>query len=94
MSKHTQGPFRIIDLRHQKNGQLRIISEAYPLEGTNEIANVIARNVNAEANARLFSAAPELLEAIKIALRVGVARLCEVEEIDKIEKAIAKAEGE
>jgi len=55
---HTQGPWHVTDCRNQKRGQLRIFPEIIP---GYQIANVMARNPNAEANAALIARAPDLL---------------------------------
>ena len=56
----TKAPWKLIDLRHQKNGQIRVESEV----DYHHVCNVIARTPGAEANARLIAAAPDLLEAL------------------------------
>jgi hypothetical protein len=57
--KHTPGPWRVVDLRHQQRGQILIMN---PLV---DVANVLARNPDAEANARLIAAAPDLRAALE-----------------------------
>lgn len=84
MSKHTKGPW-IINANRIKGGD-------YP-DGIAHVMDADAGEIR-NANARLIAAAPELLEALKIAIRVGVAQKCSSEQIDLIEKAIAKAEGD
>lgn len=56
MNGHTLGPWKAVDLRHQKNGQIRIWTPE------SHIANVLAYNDNCEANASLITKAPELLK--------------------------------
>lgn len=63
------------------------VPNAVPTDTPNDINNL-------ENMAHLINAAPELFEALEIAIKVGVARLCDSPEIDKIERAIAKARGE
>jgi hypothetical protein len=58
----TPGPWKIVDKRHQKNGQILIMG------GYFDVANVLARNECADANARLIAAAPDLLAACEAAL--------------------------
>lgn len=45
------------------------------------------------SSAHLIAAAPELLEALELAIKVGVAGLCTSEQIDLIEQSIARAKG-
>jgi hypothetical protein len=57
----TPGPWEAVDLRHQKNGQIRIL----PLRGGWIIANVLAKGDNADADTEMIVAAvnalPEML---------------------------------
>lgn len=88
MSKHTPGPWtfkgRTVRGPHPRDpeGRTRIVVNAIWDRGTYV--------GEAEANARLIAAAPELLEALEIALDcAGDAWWAE-----KAEAAIAKAKGE
>jgi len=80
---HTPGPWRLIDLRHQKNGKIRIVGGgiARSMEHTGsvgidrDIANVLVRVVLSGeptdmpmANAHLIVAAPDLFKAARNAL--------------------------
>lgn len=49
---HTPTPWRTVDLRHQKNGQIRLIGESFS-DGS-YIANILAANTRATANARFI----------------------------------------
>lgn len=86
-AKHTPGPWRVGDAGHAVFGPKDSgMYQNSPVTIVQGLAN--------KANAHLIAAAPELLEALEIALKVGVASLCEIEQIIQIEKAIAKARGE
>lgn len=52
---------RVTDLRHQKNGQIRLTEHDAPYS---DVANVLSRNDRAAEWAALFRAAPELLKAL------------------------------
>lgn len=89
--KGTPGPWRVsekrgdlIDIRHDNNG---------PGAMSLNLAHVVARTSwlkEAEANAKLIAAAPELLEA----LRDLEARACIYVNTSEAKAAIAKALGE
>lgn len=106
MNRHTPGPWRIVDLRHQKNGKIKIFGD------TVDIANVLVRplykmpgSINdalrmALDNALLIAASPELLKAGRAAYDM----LCIAVDTnggdskthsgcEDLRKAIAKAEG-
>jgi hypothetical protein len=96
-AKHTPGPWKAVDCRHQFNGQIRIWKDALPTEPM--IANVLAKNPNAEANARLIAAAPELLEALEKIRNLERRNFREawdmLQEVDRLAgAAIRKAKGE
>lgn len=76
---HTPGPWRVADLRHQQNGQLRIHNSGCAS------ANALARNSQAESNARLIAAAPDLLALLQEADDL----LPRVSEDDPIASALA-----
>ncbi|MBX6770858.1 MAG: hypothetical protein IRY83_03980 [Chloroflexi bacterium] len=57
------GPWTAVDLRSQKNGQIRI--DSYRDGYYEHVANVLARSRHAEGNARLIAAAPELRELLE-----------------------------
>ena len=96
--KGTPGPWRVsekrgdlIDIRHENNE---------PGAMSLNLAQVVARQSwlrEAEANARLIAAAPELLEALQrceVVLSVIPLEVCDVEDLLHARAAIAKATGE
>ena len=93
MSKHTPGPWRAEkhpQHDHVHCSELWMIIAGEPDDCSDaEIAQVIA--YEAEANARLIAAAPDMLEALKEAR--ALLRGCIGEAIDRIDAALAKAEG-
>lgn len=102
MLKHTPGPWMI----QEDNlgckiiiGNLKMTDEEYSLFTCNEIGFTDGLSDESEdiANARLISAAPDLLEALKDALMVMTSQKVRIEEqadaITKARAAIAKAEG-
>lgn len=70
--KSTPGPWRLVDIRHQKNGHIRIFTDASG--HYSRIAEVMHQSQECEANARLIAAAPEMLEALET-LRKAVVSL-------------------
>ena len=86
-SKHTQGPWEAYD----GGGTWQVCQ---PIEGTMRICTV-TNSENDAANAQIIAAAPELLEACKMALpRLSVMEAGDAKLTVKIIKAaIAKAEG-
>lgn len=82
-SKHTPGPWMQWDLRHQKNGQIRVTSIFSPKEGGADICNVFSRTAECEANASLIAAAPELLKAAQASKQLLVTLYPIFESIDK-----------
>jgi hypothetical protein len=94
MSKYTPGPWMIWDLRHQKNGQIRIQPDRRVVDSVEDVCNVFARTSGCEANARLIAAAPELLEAAKFFVEFsGATKHTGDAIVAKHLAAIAKAEG-
>jgi len=61
--KHTLGPWHTI----QRNGSLWVYCEDHKDESNPTIADINIMDPNSEANANLIVAAPEMLEALKIA---------------------------
>ncbi len=99
-STHTPGPWVIHDEK-MLDGRLVVSTEA-----VNDIITIIGDiyNPDAEANARLIAAAPELLEAVRIILESPELKNCPDGRWStadsenywrraKLEAAIAKAEG-
>ena len=90
MSKHTPGPWRI-----NGNNMLRwIVADSEVFTHSDDVnrsaygGNMVCESVY-EANTHLIAAAPDLLEACKVALGIiGFGA-----EHDQISAAIAKAEG-
>lgn len=100
MSKHTPGPWVIIPGGDEwSRGQIATI-EPKPEEmvETNywTVAEVNYRREEHKANARLISAAPDLLEALEtIKRRMWEPRQYMLEEVElMIDRVIAKARGE
>lgn len=91
MRKHTPGPWHYFETA---DGRCRV----KPLNGKYIVAECSAMEPQCEeqrANARLMAAAPDLLEALKAARRFVVSSHEPVgSELDDIDAAIAKAEGE
>lgn len=90
MAKHTQGNW-IAEILEKGNPSKNIV--IYTLEKPEGILNIYPSE-EAEANAKLISAAPELLEALKAALNILEAVSIESQAphtIDIVKKAIKKA---
>lgn len=97
MSKHTPGPWRVTEGRRIDSGRgySTAIADVW---AHGEGADDAPSTGEAEANARLLAAAPDLLEACKEA--VAVANMSDedkptLDDIDwaRLRAAIAKAEG-
>ncbi len=96
---YSAAPWKAVDLRHQKNGQIRIFGNR-----TSYIANVLARVPEVKANARLIEDAPRLAareeEAIELAEMVIKAfdpgYACELQEHEQqlLQKARAFKENQ
>jgi len=90
MSKHTPGPWRTLE----QGRQWTVIGNPY------FVATVQGQGDNGEANARLIAAAPELLEAVRLYVKLDNDRRsgCDIADADWAEchqaasAAIAKAE--
>lgn len=101
MSKHTPGPWKVMDLRDDEEYRLRL--GKIQIQSDNVAICDIQFNSffsnewikESEANARLIAAAPELLEVCRDAL--DFAKLASGADlspiINKLKKAIRKAEG-
>ncbi len=90
MRKHTPGPWEIerySDGLIQIVGDVRIVSDDE--ENVTTVVEAVARGD--EANARLISAAPELLEALQVCIQ-QITALCSADDVpDQARAAIAKA---
>jgi len=90
---HTTGPWDVLDGIPDGGGIA--IGPILPTVG--HIAEVTYNGGNAEANARLIAAAPELLEALEQCarlLRIGNRNNMFAEAADRADVAITKAKGE
>ena len=101
MSKHTPGPW-VVD-EANTNLVARLVDGVYEYVCAVEPSSFSTREYNneqEEADARLIAAAPELLEALKIARPYVSAALTETGSVDayraecQVDIAIAKATGE
>jgi hypothetical protein len=92
-AKHTPGPF-FKGEQSTETGEPIVLICAEAREGENK---TIARMVgpDSEANANLFLAAPEMLEALKMLVEAGaIQKLSDTGRADFVLRAIAKARGE
>jgi hypothetical protein len=106
MSTHTPGPWNVEDYYHVRdnrdgltivhngNNQCRFIADLLPLADDNG-----TMDCNVYANARLISAAPDLLEALQNLLEAPDLNLDELENetvmlMQNAKAAIKKAKGE
>jgi len=98
MNKHTPGPWRTVKLAGQVDSRINGYGIAYGRSG-NRLAIVDGEgnsNLANDANARLISAAPELLEALQdvlCTLTMDAEWTKDCYEVRKAEAAIAKATG-
>jgi hypothetical protein len=68
VSGHTPGPWKAVDLRHQKGGQVRIVSDntdEIRAGRYNHVANVLAGGDRPAEDAKLIASAPEQQAKIK-----------------------------
>ena len=90
---HTLGPWKAQSIKGDNSNLVykRIMASDKPVAFAG-----VYKHPNAEANARLIAAAPDLLEACKMIIEFSndndIHRFLEIA-IPKIEQAIAKAEG-
>lgn len=94
MSEHTPGPWKVFrGSRHQSDRNYMAVIDSIPdVDGkvvANCICHIASTNEDAEANAKLIAAAPELLEALEKILIADYAVSRE-----NARNAIAKAKGE
>lgn len=95
-SRHTLGPWilQVYDKRSQRTKEGN--TNCYYSVSSNDGSPIQIPSKN-EANARLIAAAPVMLEALKVALKVMLIQCnptAHYVEIDSVRKAIAKARGE
>ena len=100
MSKHTPRPWRVVKDEempgaYRIDGFYSMIEDAYE---SNDPQSVVAMNQEDDANAKLIAAAPELLEAARLALRTfdtseTVNDQHDGEVLNVLEDAITKATG-
>jgi hypothetical protein len=92
--KHTKGPWDTV-IRQDHKGTIGYVG---PVENFKIIAEVICSNPEGSANARLIASAPELLEALEVALAFILEQPDLVGDDDftvsTLRDAIAKAKGE
>jgi hypothetical protein len=84
MSKHTPGPWHIDPIKAHANGNRRIMAE--------QCTPVAVVPEHLAADARLISAAPDLLDALKQAVKLNGFREFN-DHIPAMKAAIAKAEA-
>ena len=103
--EHTPGPWQMLFGAEDSRGQILIVSDHDTEPGEElwrvaSITNHCGEPVATEANARLVSAAPDLLAACQLALPVlaAAAQLVSIsgnpEALRAIKTAVAKAQGE
>ncbi|MCD8350065.1 MAG: hypothetical protein LUC93_05565 [Planctomycetaceae bacterium] len=97
--KHTPGPWKLWDELHPDGDERRpnvvVMPEVADQGSGNKYACVGGGNI--DANARLISAAPDLLEACEVAFRAVTSKPTTekwMNMIDVLRAAIAKAKGE
>jgi len=94
MSKHTPGPWEAVK-RNDGYGDSYMLVQTVQEPGGWEIADVRADVPCHKANARLISAAPELLEALEALIEeTDPMQLNAGEPWCRVRAAIAKAKGE
>jgi len=93
---HTKGPWKVYFTKD--GGKIIGIGDAEGAGVTDPHFGLWSSGEEQEANARLIAAAPDLLEACKAALSVIKANFpteqSEFMALEKLDAAIAKAEGE
>lgn len=90
MSKHTPGPW--VESQTYSNKRFVAVKTA---SGLQAIAEIQSKPEHVNHDSRLIAAAPELLEALKVALIANELTTGLTEpELDQVRHAIAKAEGE
>lgn len=101
MAAHTPGPWKISGLDPHVIGPVRIlVMDGTDVPQSRAVARVIDRGPEAEANARLIAAAPELLDACKRLLKFNEELCADIHvsehypSAELARTAIAKAEGD
>lgn len=91
--KHTPGPWMVMDGTYSFGTELGVceVETEYFVAGI--VADIPELKEQAEANARLIAAAPEMLDALKLVAESGLFSCYEDWAWDAINDAIAKAEG-
>ena len=85
--KHTPGPWEVTNVYPKREPY-------YIAEGKgNAIACTMGGSRQDQANANLIAAAPELLEALRLAEATLAANLSQSDALPEIRAALAKAEG-
>jgi len=87
--KHTKGPWSFA-----KNDPNWVVKGPHLIAMVSDAKgerNITDRTI---ANARLIAAAPEMLDALKIAVSIIEEKLCQTDEMKPIYDAIKKAKGE
>lgn len=95
MSKHTVGPFSTDGDKSSSTGKIRILAPEKETGWCTVLASINIKNTNpeeAEANAALFAAAPEMLDVLK-RWSTAVSGFGESVPMGEILQVIAKAEG-
>ena len=94
MTQHTPGPWAVADWSKGPNGEASSYHPFPVIAGSNGhgVAEVLMGQKKGMANARLIAAAPELLEACRVAL-AGLLPYEKSVSRNNLEAAIAKAEG-
>ena len=87
MTQHTQGPWEV-HINEDGNPV-----DVYAVEGRKSIAKLAVYNPDRKANAAMIAAAPDLLEAANYLLDDMRLREVPTNCVQKLIRAIAKAEG-
>lgn len=90
-NKHTPGPWKL--KKDRRTDCIEILGDGWGLANLSPLLRAGGVTEN-EANARLFAAAPDMLEALKDAeCELSVQRTINSHVFDKVSAAINKAEG-
>lgn len=91
MSGHTPGPWVVGDANYTKHSEIGIHAGDYII--ADMCGDVPSGKHDQYANASLMAAAPQLLEALRVAREYALYMQPEPDDIALIEAAIAKATG-